>query len=180
MCIAAVRAICPRKERAMATEQGSLALLEDPVAQQLLQSKAPARFAYTWHDGTPRVVPIWFHWNGEEIVLGTPSDAPKMQVLRDGAKVALTIDGDTMPYKALLIRGVVRLDSVEGLSPEYVASARRVLGEEGGRAWVAQAAALMPQMARIFIRPEWVGVLDFETRFPSALERAMERAQAGA
>jgi hypothetical protein len=28
--------------------------------------------------------------------------------------------------------------------------------------------------------PEWVGILDFETRFPSALERAMERAQAGA
>ena len=34
-------------------------------------------------------------------------------------------------------------------------------------------------MARIFIRPDWVGVLDFEARFPNALERAMERAQAG-
>src|SRR5579871_2640154 len=131
MCIAADCAICPRKERAMATEQGSLALLEDPVAQQLLQSKAPARFAYIWHDGTPRVVPIWFHWNGKEIVLGTPPDSPKMKVLKDGARVALTIDGDTMPYKALVIRGTVHLDSVAGLSPEYVASARRVLGDEG-------------------------------------------------
>jgi hypothetical protein len=34
-------------------------------------------------------------------------------------------------------------------------------------------------MARVFIQPEWVGVLDFETRFPSAVERAMERVQAG-
>jgi hypothetical protein len=164
----------------MATKQGSLALLHDPVAQRLLQSTLPARFAYTWRDGTPRVVPIWFHWDGEAVVLGGPADAPKMRVLRDGAKVALTIDSDRMPYKALLIRGTVHLDSVEGVSPEYAASARRVLGEEGGAAWLQQVTPLFPRMARISIRPEWVGVLDFETRFPSAVERAMARAQAGA
>jgi hypothetical protein len=39
---------------------------------------------------------------------------------------------------------------------------------------------MFPRMARIFIQPEWVGVLDFETRFPSAIERAMARAQTGA
>jgi hypothetical protein len=34
-------------------------------------------------------------------------------------------------------------------------------------------------MARIFIKPTWVGILDFESRFPSAIERAMERLQGG-
>lgn len=57
------------------TKQGTLDLLNESAAQQLLQSKLPARLAYNWRDGTPRVVPIGFHWNGEEIVLGTPSDA---------------------------------------------------------------------------------------------------------
>jgi hypothetical protein len=28
-------------------------------------------------------------------------------------------------------------------------------------------------MARITVRPEWVGILDFEERFPSAIEAAM-------
>jgi hypothetical protein len=28
-------------------------------------------------------------------------------------------------------------------------------------------------MARISIRPEWVSILDFEKRFPSAIEAAM-------
>ena len=56
----------------MPTKQGSFALLNDPVARELLQSTAPARLAYVWPDGSPRVVPIWFHWNGKEIVLGTP------------------------------------------------------------------------------------------------------------
>lgn len=34
---------------------------------------------------------------------------------------------------------------------------------------------LCPRMARIYITPTWVAILDFEKRFPSALERAMAR-----
>ena len=157
----------------MSTKQGDLTNLTDPVAQRLLQSTIPARFAYNWHDGTPRVVPIGFHWNGSEVVLGTPPDAPKMKVLQDGAAVALTIDSDTQPYKVLLIRGVIRTDTVEGIAPEYAAMSKRVFGEEGGAAWLAQLAPICPRMSRVFIKPTWVGILDFETRFPSALERAM-------
>jgi hypothetical protein len=161
----------------MATKQGSLALLNDPVAQQLLHSRLPAHFAYNWRDGTPRVIPIAFHWNGQELVLGTPPDAPKLKALRDGAKVAVTIDSDQLPFKVLSIRGVVHMDTVEGVSPEYAAACLRMMGEEAGAAWLAQVKPMCPQMVRIFIRPQWVGVLDFETRFPSAIERAMTRMQ---
>ena len=35
---------------------------------------------------------------------------------------------------------------------------------------------LTPRMARLFLTPQWVGLLDFEARFPSAMERAMEGA----
>jgi len=157
----------------MPTKQGDPALLNDPVAQKMLQSTVPARFAYNWSDGTPRVIPIGFHWNGEEIVLGTPPDAPKMKVLKDGDQVALTIDSDTMPYKVLLIRGPIRTDTVDGIAPEYAAMSRRVFGEEGGQAWLDQVTPIFPRMARIFITPSWVGILDFESRFPSAIERAM-------
>jgi len=160
----------------MPTRQGDLALLEDPVAQRLLRSTIPARLAYVWPDGTPRVVPIGFHWNGTEVVLGTPPDAPKLKALRDGTNVALTIDSDAMPDRVLLIRGTVRVDTVEGIAPEYAAMTTRVMGEEQGRAWLENLGPICPRMARVFVRPEWVGILDFETRFPSAIERAMERA----
>ena len=43
------------------TDQGDLELLQDPVAQDLLTSREYAQLAYVWHDGTPRVVPIWVH-----------------------------------------------------------------------------------------------------------------------
>jgi len=44
----------------MTTAQGDARLLEDPIALDLLQSRQLARLSYTWHDGTPRVVPLWF------------------------------------------------------------------------------------------------------------------------
>lgn len=160
----------------MPSEQGSLSLLNHPVAQELLHSTVPARLAYIWKDGTPRCVPIWFHWNGEEIVLGTPPGAPKVSILPDHPQVALTIDGTQWPYKALLIRGTARLETVEGVTPEYAASAEHYFGEEQGKAWVEQVRALSPHMTRISIRPTWVGLLDFETRFPSAIEHAMSEA----
>lgn len=155
------------------SKQGDLSLLAHPLAQELLNSPIPARFAYTWKDGTPRVVPIWFHWNGEEIVLGSPPAAPKVMNLPDHSEVALTIDSNQWPYRALLIRGIAKVGMVEGVSPEYAAAAERYLGEEQGRAWVEQVRAMFAQMARISVRPTWVGFLDFETRFPSAIEAAM-------
>src|SRR5438067_10076643 len=107
------------KEIHMTTKQGGLALLNDPVAKQLLQSTCPARLAYVWHDGSPRVIPIWFHWNGHEIVLGTPPTAPKVRALAANAKVAVSIDGNTWPYQVLQIRGTARVEMVAGVPPEY-------------------------------------------------------------
>src|SRR5437763_946086 len=153
----------------MTTKQGDVGLLSDPVAQEMLQSSIPARFAYTWTDGTPRVVPIWFHWNGKEVVLGSPPKAPKLRALARNPKVALTFDEPTFPAKVLLVRGTARIDMLKDVSPEYVASAERYLGQEQGRATVEMIRSMAPGMGRITIQPEWVGILDFETRFPSAL-----------
>jgi hypothetical protein len=32
---------------------------------------------------------------------------------------------------------------------------------------------MFSQVVRVSIRPEWVGIFDFQQRFPSAIERAM-------
>src|SRR5579862_7514945 len=147
-------------------EQGSLELLQHPAALQLLQSKIPARFAYVWTDGTPRVVPIWFHWNGKEIVLVTPPKAPKLKALRKNPKVSLTIDENDFPQKVLLIRGTARLELVEGIVPEYEACAARYFDANQSQQWLGQLRTMISSMVRISVTPEWVGLLDFKTRFP--------------
>src|SRR6266536_3471314 len=63
----------------MALPQGDLRLLESDVAKRLLTSSIPARFAYTARDGTPRVVPTWFHWTGDELVMPTFLSAPHVR-----------------------------------------------------------------------------------------------------
>jgi Pyridoxamine 5'-phosphate oxidase len=148
-------------------QQGSQELLNDPVASALLSSVNPARLAYTWTDGSPRVVPIWFHWTGEQFVLGSPPKAPKLKALAADPRVALTIDDNAWPYKVLLVRGRADAELVEDVSPEYEMAATRYFGPEQGPAWVATLRG--KPMARIAITPEWAGILDFETRFPSAL-----------
>jgi hypothetical protein len=120
-------------------------------------------------DGTPRVIPIWFHWNGSEFVLATPPKAPKLKALAKNPKVSLTIDDNSFPHKVLLIRGSARLQTVEGIVTEYVAAAERYFGREGGQAWIAHLRTLISNMVQITVTPEWVGLLDFQTRFPSAL-----------
>lgn len=148
--------------------QGDLDLLQDPVAQELLLAPLPAHLAYTWTDGTPRVVPIWFHWTGDEVVMATPPNAPKNKVLADGTPVAVSIDSDGFPYHVLMLRGRVSVQVVDGVVPEYADAATKYFGAEQGAAWVSQ----FPEgtrMTRVALRPDWVGVIDFETRLPSAL-----------
>jgi hypothetical protein len=149
--------------------QGGLDLLQHPASQELLHSKIPARLAYIGTDGAPRVIPIWFHWNGREVVMATPPKAPKLKALKKNPKVSLTIDDNTFPHKVLLVRGTARLEPVDGIVPEYIAAADRYFGPEQGKAWVGQLKTMISSMVRITITPEWVGLLDFQTRFPSAL-----------
>jgi hypothetical protein len=153
----------------LAVKQGDLSLLQHPASQELLHSKIPARLAYISTDGTPRVIPIWFHWNGREIVMATPPKAPKLKALAKNPRVSLTIDDNTFPHKVLLIRGSARLESVEGIVPEYEAAAARYFDAELAKGWLGQLRTLISSMVRITITPDWVGLLDFQTRFPSAL-----------
>jgi hypothetical protein len=133
----------------------------------MLAAPIPARLAYTWPDGSPRVVPIWFHWTGEEIVMGTPIKAPKVHALQAHPEVAITIDDNTWPHKVLMMRGHAQVELKDDVDEGYARAADKYFGPEQGAAWVAQLRG--QPMARISVRPEWVGVLDFQTRFPSAL-----------
>ncbi len=151
-----------------ALPQGSLELLDTPLAKTLLASAIPARIAYTAKDGTPRIVPTWFQWTGGELVMPTFIQAPHVTVparrlaaLRARPDVAVSIDTESTPAQALLIRGKAQVTEVAGIDPDYAVSARQYLGEEGARELLAIADQPGTRMARVTVRPEWVGMLDF-------------------
>ena len=158
----------------MPIKQGDLRLLETDVAQELLNGNVLARLAYTWMDGTPRVMPIWFTWTGEDLVFGSYPTAPKLKALQQNPQGAATIDTETFPHKVLLVRGPVSVTIQDGVVAEYAAAARRYLGDDGAVDFLKGVDTPGVKMARIALRPTWAGVLDFQTRFPSALGGVLE------
>jgi hypothetical protein len=145
-------------------------VLQDPLAQELLHAPLVARLAYDGLDGAPRVVPIGFLWTGTSLVMCTATKAPKVRALTANPKVAMTIDTDTQPPRALFVRGRASVDIVDGIPDEYLAASRKVFPPEQWSAFEEQVRSVYPQMARITVEPEWAKVLDFETRLPSAVE----------
>jgi Pyridoxamine 5'-phosphate oxidase len=147
-------------------------VMEDPVGRRLLMSANPARLAYTALNGTPRVVPVAFHWNGESVVIGTVPGSAKVPALRANPAVALTIDTSppAWPPNVLLVRGTAAVSLVDGVFPEYVEGARKVTPAEEFPRWEAGVRALYDQMARIDVTPTWAKVHDFETRLPQAVD----------
>lgn len=157
-------------------QQGDvIRVLEDPLARELMQSSIPARLAYVGPDGFPRAIPIGFHWNSAEFVLCTVPDAPKVPALRANPKVALTVDTNTFPPHVLLVRGVASIDVVDGVPPEYLAACRKSIGPDQWDNFEAGVRAMYKQMARIKIRPLWAKLLDFQTRFPTPIEKLIRQ-----
>src|SRR5262245_9709919 len=146
------------------------ALMNDRVAQRLIQAPVHARLAYTAKDDSPRVVPIGYIWTGDVIVMGSPPNAPKVKALSANPNVALTIDTEDFPPNILLIRGEAALETVDGVPDEFIEAARRFVGDERMPEWEAQARGLYEQMVLIRIRPTWAKIIDFETRLPRYVE----------
>jgi len=159
-----------------ALPQGDPGLLDTDTARALLASAIPARLAYVAPDGTPRIVPTWFTWTGEEIVMGTYVRAPhvarpaaRIGALRANPAVAISIDSDGQPPRVLSIRGEAVVTEQAGPVAEYAEAAHRYLGEEMANGFLAPLDESNTVMVRIAVVPRWVGVIDFETRLPAPL-----------
>jgi len=158
----------------MAIPQADLRLLDSELAKRLLNSTIPRRLAYVAKGRTPRVISTWFYWDGSEVVMATFIAGPNARhapsrptALRASPEVAITIDTGVFPPEVLLIRGQASVTEVDGLVREFEEAARRYLGEQGAKDFLSQASKPGVRMARMAVRPIWVGTLDFQTRLPS-------------
>ena len=148
-------------------------VMNDPLAQELLNSPIPARLAYTGLDGFPRAIPIGFVWNGTQFVMATATNSPKIEALKVHPKVALTIDTNAFPPHILLVRGTASVETVDGVAPEFLEASRKYVSPEQWEEFKKGVTALYKQQGRITIVPEWA---KFETRVPSAQEKLMAQA----
>jgi nitroimidazol reductase NimA-like FMN-containing flavoprotein (pyridoxamine 5'-phosphate oxidase superfamily) len=157
--------------------------LGQPAAGELLESARLARLAYNGPDGLPRVIPIGFHWNGEQIVICTATTAPKVRAISSRPQVAVTIDAGSTPSeaKSLQVRGTATVEIVDGIPDEYLAGSRKSSDREQAEAFERAVRSMYPQMARISIEPQWARFYDFGAgRIPSFLSTLASEADARA
>jgi Pyridoxamine 5'-phosphate oxidase len=160
-----------------AIPQGSPQLLDTPLAQRLLAAAIPARVAYVAKDGTPRISASWFQWTDGELVMPTFIQAPhvaaparRLAALRARPDVAVSIDTESGPAQVLMLRGKAQVTEVDGIDPDYASSARQYLGEQAANQYLAMVDQPGTRMARITVRPSWVGLLDFaRSRLPGVM-----------
>jgi len=150
-------------------------ILNRPLSRELLERDL-TRLAYVAPDGTPRAIPIAFTWNGAEIVMCTPKNAPKLPALRVNPMVALTIDTEVHPPTILLIRGRAELDEVEGIPEEFLTmnGSYRMTPEQRVE-WEAEVRSLYDGMVRIVVTPTWAKLIDFEETLPVAVEELIRQ-----
>ncbi len=152
-------------------------VLNKTLSRELLDRDI-ARLAYVAVDGTPRVVPIGFAWNGSQIVMCTPPNAPKLSSLRRNPVVSLTIDTEVHPPHILLIRGEATLDHVDGIPDEFLeANGAYSMAPDQRVEWEAGVRALYDSMVRIVVTPSWAKLIDFEETLPTAVEELVARQQ---
>src|SRR5437764_9754389 len=78
------------------------------------EKKAFAHLALITGKGEPHVTPMWFDYDGENIIFNTARGRVKDRILHKHPPVALAVTDAANPYRYIQIRGTVVSESEEG------------------------------------------------------------------
>jgi PPOX class probable F420-dependent enzyme len=85
----------------------------------LTQKKAFAQLATLMPDGSPHVSPVWFEYDGKEILVNSAKGRVKDRNVRRDPRVGIDIVDPDNPYRHLSIRGRV-VDITERGADEHI------------------------------------------------------------
>ena len=124
--------------------------MSGPTGADALGRESVAWIATVRPDGRPHVVPLWFLWDGESILVFSKAEAQKVRNLRHDRRVMVAVGAPGLETPAGLLEAVAELDPVAtraDLPSGFVAKYRARLTELGlsGEAF----AQVYPQPIRI-------------------------------
>ncbi len=71
-----------------------------------------ARIATVKPDNSPHVTPVWYLWENNQLWMTIPKDSVKARNIRQNNKVAVAIDTDKAPSKAVIIEGTTKIEEL--------------------------------------------------------------------
>jgi PPOX class probable F420-dependent enzyme len=92
-------------------------------ARRMLETEIIAWFTTVGKDGSPRAVPVWFWWDGEDITVLSKPDAGKAAHVRRGAPVLVHLNaGGRHGDDVVILHGRARI--AEETAAEWLAPRR--------------------------------------------------------
>ncbi len=113
----------------------------DPRALAMLGETIVGQLSFVGLDGYPRVVPVWFDFRDDEILISNAPGTYKCRSIRRGARVGFALSDPSPPYRLVTITGeaaVERLPEADRVRLA-VGQARRYLGDEAARTFFGPA-----------------------------------------
>lgn len=87
---------------------------EDEARAFLADTSVPARLAVLAADGTPRLVSLWFEWDGEALWCASQRDSVVVRLLTSRPDCAFEISTNDPPYRGVRGRARATLDDGAG------------------------------------------------------------------
>lgn len=72
------------------------------------------KLAFTVKDGSPRLVPVWFIVEGDDLVFNTGAKTLKGRAIARDSRVALCVDDERPPFTFVTVRGEARVSEDPG------------------------------------------------------------------
>jgi nitroimidazol reductase NimA-like FMN-containing flavoprotein (pyridoxamine 5'-phosphate oxidase superfamily) len=110
----------------------------DPRAEALLRQPVLGQLAFNGHDGRPRVLPIWFLYEGGDLLMGSQRHAYKNRCLSADPRASFAVVSSAPPYHevTMLADAIVETVSDEERNRFIENVSTRYLGAEGSRLYV--------------------------------------------
>lgn len=164
----------------------------DPVVRTLLEMPIALRIGYTGLDGSPRVIPVVYLWDGAAFVFASPAAAYKVKSIVARPEAAFSIDVGPGPtaaearvkissslglpvvdYAPIAVtgRGTTSIEICSGIPQIHLEMARRMIGDDRKlKDWADGHVERDNDWAIISLTPTHIAVCDFVSRFPPTAE----------
>jgi PPOX class probable F420-dependent enzyme len=90
-----------------------------------LQNELILWLTTTSADGTPQPNPIWFHWNGEQILIFSVPDQAKLHNIARSPRVSLNFNSDTYGGQIAILTGSAAIDPTGPTADERAAYSQK-------------------------------------------------------
>lgn len=106
------------------------AAIPDKYKDLLSGKKAFASLATLMPDGTPQVTPVWFDYDGKNLIFNSARGRQKDRNVRRDPRVTMTIADPENPYRYVEVRGRVTDITQEGADDHINKLAKKYLDKD--------------------------------------------------